>query len=428
MAEQMTMTARFCPRSLGRHPAGAALFTALALIAALAGPLARAIPAAAQTAPDPLVGQQWGLAQVRAQEAWAVSRGAGVVIAVVDSGVDLGHPDLASKLVPGFDFLTNTATPQDQSGHGTHVAAIAAAATDNGTGIAGTAPDARIMALRALDANNAGAAATIAKAVDYAVDHGAQVINLSLGRATTVSGSLAPLMTAVDRANTAGVVVVAAAGNDRTPTNPNPMCEPPASAPGVVCVAATDRREQHSGFSNLATKADSLALSAPGGSGVAGCGENVVSAVPRGTSASVGGCTVGGDYAEEAGTSQAAPFVSGVAALLRARGLSRTATIAALTSTARQPFTGQRGAYNATYGYGIVDAAAAVGLGLPGGRTGGGYLLTASDGGIFNFGNARFLGSTGAIRLNQPIVAAAVNPDGRGYLLTAADGGIFAFG
>ncbi|HUP69741.1 MAG TPA: S8 family serine peptidase [Acidimicrobiales bacterium] len=377
---------------------------------------------------DPLFSQQWGLAQVRVQPAWAVSRGAGIVIAVVDSGVDLGHPDLASKLVPGFDFVANTSTPQDLNGHGTHIAGVAAAATDNGSGIAGTAPDARIMPVRVLDERSVGTASNIAKGINFAVDQGAQIVNLSVAGRNISTTTLEPLRAAVSRANSFGVLVVASAGNDASEQLPSPICDEPASFAGVVCVAATDRREARSPYSNLPNKPDRIALSGPGGSGTSTCGENILSTVPRGTSINGAVCRYGGDYDDQVGTSQAAAFVSGIAALLMARGANRDDVIRTLTATSRQPGTGERGVFTPTFGYGIVDASAALGLPSFPIRTGEGYWLAASDGGIFSFGRARFHGSTGSTQLNQPIVDLAATPDGNGYWLVASDGGIFAFG
>lgn len=164
----------------------------------------------AEAAPpnDPLYSKQWGPQQVRAEQAWPRSRGAGVVIAIVDSGVDLDHPDLASKVLTGKTFLdcgkNGCGNGDWQSGpmqrrafdspHGTHVAGSAAAATGNGAGIAGVAPDASILPVKVLD-EDGGSFADIALGIRYAADRGAKVINLSLGappgiQALTLTGLL----------------------------------------------------------------------------------------------------------------------------------------------------------------------------------------------------------------------------------------------
>src|SRR6185436_12566786 len=129
----------------------------------------------------PLFSRQWALDQINAPEAWARgARGGGTTIAVVDTGVDLQHPDLSSKLVSGTDIIGGKNDcprgPQDENGHGTHVAGIAAAVTNNGIGVAGVAPDARIMPVRVLDADGNGFSEDIVKGIRYAADHGANVI------------------------------------------------------------------------------------------------------------------------------------------------------------------------------------------------------------------------------------------------------------
>jgi subtilisin family serine protease len=134
---------------------------------------------------DPLFARQWALDQVNAPEAWARgARGAGTTVAIVDTGVDLQHPDLSSKLVTGHDFVADNndcpAGPQDENGHGTHVAGIAAAVTNHGIGVAGVAPDAQIMPVRVLDADGSGSSEDVAAGITWAADHGAEVINLSL--------------------------------------------------------------------------------------------------------------------------------------------------------------------------------------------------------------------------------------------------------
>jgi thermitase len=144
---------------------------------------------------DPMAGLLWGLnntgqsiwgsrgtpdADIDAPEAWTVTRGAGVSVAVVDTGADLGHPDLAARLQPGYDFVANDANPTDANGHGTHVAGTIAAA-DNGSGVVGVAPDASIVPLRVLDADGSGFSSDVAAAFAWAGDHGIRVVNASLG-------------------------------------------------------------------------------------------------------------------------------------------------------------------------------------------------------------------------------------------------------
>src|SRR3954468_24868969 len=151
---------------------------------------------------DPLLNRQWGLTQIDAQGAW--NRGAlgqSATIAIVDTGVDLNHPDLAGKLLPGADFVSDeTCTPgaQDLNGHGTHVAGIAAASTNNGIGVAGTAPNAKILPVRVLDSSGSGTGDDIVKGIEWAADQGAQVINLSIGEGVDVVGSGLSISSPVD--------------------------------------------------------------------------------------------------------------------------------------------------------------------------------------------------------------------------------------
>src|SRR5438477_3022050 len=387
--------------------------------------------AGAPASNDPLRASQWGLEQVHAPEAWSTARGGGVVIAVVDTVLDTAQPDLAAKIVPGYDFVDNapitpgSAVVPPQEPHGTHIAGIAAAVTGNGTGVAGTAPDALLMPVRVLVQNAVGTSGVIAAGVTWAADHGARVINLSLAGPDVVSGPNDSLYAAIEHAAGLGDVVVAAAGNEALR-----ICDNPASDPAVVCVAGTDKHEALSPFSNFADKPDMLGLAAPAGSGNAACGENVLSTVPRGQSVNGTLCGYGPDYDELAGTSQATPFVAGVAALLYGQGRRRADVVRTLLTTGRQPGSGQRGVFDSAhgYGYGIVDAAAAVRTPVLPSLSGRGYRLVAGDGGIFSFGDAAFYGSTGNLRLNKPIVGMAPTPDGGGYWLVASDGGIFAFG
>ena len=318
---------------------------------------------------DPLRTQQWGLDQVRAEQAWPTSTGAGAVVAVVDTGVDFAHPDLGANLLQGATFTGCQGTSPCGNGdfrgpdgennadeHGTHVAGIVAAVTDNGIGVAGTAPDAKILPVKVLE-DGSGSFGEIADGIRWSADNGADVINLSLGglpglQALTLTGVESDVTDAIAYANERGVTVVAAAGNTATP-----LCNTPAFEPGAICVASTDRNEVKSWFSELPNKPDLKAVTAPGGAGLAFCEDDIVSTVPLGTGSA--GCGES-DYDYYAGTSMATPHVAGVAALLAAQGRTRENIEAALLDTARQPLTDVTGLYSPVYGWGIVDAAAAV--------------------------------------------------------------------
>ena len=342
----------------------------LLLVSVLALALAYAPTASAATAPnDTYWGQQWGPQQVRAPEAWSTSTGAGQVIAVVDSGVDLQHPDLVGKFVPGATFVGCAdngpcgdgdweSAPRASGApdaHGTHVAGIAAAVTNNGQGIAGVAPDARIMPVKVLGSEG-GTFEEIAAGIRWAADNGADVINMSLGampgaQAFEITGLETSATDAIDYANSKGVVVVAAAGNDSAS-----ICGSPSFNDGALCVTATDRLELHPYYSNFAVKPDLMTVAAPGGQGTF-CSEEIISTVPVGAEEY---CKGKAGYDNYAGTSMSTPHVAGVAALLTAQGRSNTNVYDVLMDTARKPGVGVRGVYDPVYGYGIVDAAAAV--------------------------------------------------------------------
>jgi thermitase len=269
---------------------------------------------------------------------------------VIDTGVLASHEDLQGRLLPGHDFVQNDDTPQDGNGHGTHVTGIVAADAGNGKGIEGVAPGAMILPIRVLDDSGSGTPAAAAKGVDYAVAHGADVINMSFGTdaiGTLVGGDDGGFTAAVQRALDKGVIVVAAAGNDTLP-----FCEQPAVTGPLLCVGAVDRSGVRSFFSSSGD------LMAPGGSDLGGSGEDILSTWND------------GKYNTLAGTSQATPHVSGVAALLVSlgvRGKKATDRILATASDAGVP------GPDDVYGAGILNARAAVaGLGGGGGGGGGG--------------------------------------------------------
>lgn len=277
---------------------------------------------------DPMQPQQWGLGAVQAPRAWESGDASSQVVAVVDTGVDLSHPDLSGALVPGFDELSGSAGGQDQNGHGTHIAGIIAAVAGNGVGGAGVALRAKIMPVRVLDATGSGSSSDVAAGVIWAVDHGATVVNLSLGSPTDD----AVLDQAIAYALQKRVPVVAAAGNEGQAGSP---IQYPAATPGVIAVAAVDSSNTRAPFSNTGSY---VALSAPG--------VGIVST------------WLGGGYSTASGTSMAAPFVSGAAAMVRAAAptLSADAVRNALMSTARD--LGPIGT-DPSYGAGLVDVAAA---------------------------------------------------------------------
>jgi subtilisin family serine protease len=338
----------------------AAIFSTMAAYPARsAGPLDECGPARAEIKErakgfpnDPLFEKQWNLHQIKAPEAWKLgAQGRGATIAVVDTGIDIAHPDLRSKFV--IPAALRCRDVADEQGHGTHVAGIAAASTDNGLGIAGVAPRAKLMPIR--DNMSPDRAVEIR----LAVDSGADVINMSwISIYVSPINPLTPdLIEALDYAWEKGVVLVGAAGNDRLP-----FCEHPAAHPKVLCVGATDNRGLPSHFTNHPNKVEGVSISAPGGVGFGGCNntEDIWSTLLPGSPFQSCGKYPG--YEPLNGTSMAAPHVAGVAALLRGLGFDNAETVDCMTGSAWNPITKQRGQSDPIYGFGIVDAEAAVEL------------------------------------------------------------------
>lgn len=262
--------------------------------------------------------QQWHLPRINANYAWSLCKGRDdFLVAVVDTGVDLQHPDLQNRLTPGISIVNqdNYSPPaggMDDNGHGSHVAGLIAAGTDNGVGVAGCAWNGKIIPIKVLNNSGEGTDADIAAGIVWAADAGARIINLSLGGPDDGSGPPSALQSAVDYAYAKGCLIVAAAGNsgDRT-------IYYPAALPHVLAVAATDPWDQWAGYSTYGPFVD---LAAPGG------------AAPEALSMETGilssywdsnsyitdltGGSEAGEYAITVGTSMAAAIASGAAQVL----------------------------------------------------------------------------------------------------------------
>lgn len=302
---------------------------------------------------DPYYKYQWHFDNavyggIQMEEAWDLlgapgNPGSGVTVAIVDTGIRKGT-DLANTcFVSGYDFVNNDSDPTDDNGHGTHVAGTVAQSTNNALGVAGVAFKSCLMPVKVLDARGSGTYANVATGIYFAVDHGARVINLSLGG----SADSSVLKDAVAYAYSKGVTVVAAAGNDGT----NTLAYPAAYDDYVIAVGATRYDETLAYYSNYGP---SLDLVAPGGDlNVDQNGDGYADGVLQQTFRKVGRKIYWGYYFFQ-GTSMAAPHVSAVAALLISKG---NATTPDEVRTALQETAEDLGApgRDDSYGWGLVD-------------------------------------------------------------------------
>lgn len=297
----------------------------------------------------------------------AGNRGAGVKIAILDTGIDYTHPDLNDNYAGGFDFVNGDPDPMDDHGHGTHVAGIAGA-EDNGTGVVGVAPKARLYALKVLDGSGSGFSSDVIAALQWCVNNHIQVTNNSYGE--LVVPEVITLQAAFDNSAAAGILHVAAAGNSGNNLGTGDNVVFPARYESVIAVAATDWNNARASFSSTGPDVE---LAAPG--------------------VSVTSTMRGGAYGPQGGTSMASPHVAGTAALIIASGVSGpNAVRQRLQETADDLSLPGR---DPQYGYGLVDADGAV-LGESGGSGGGSSAFLLWNGetgeeqnGPFYFGSAK---------------------------------------
>jgi subtilisin family serine protease len=298
---------------------------------------------------DQYSANQWSLTKTTFTTAWAKTRGKNVTVAVIDTGVDANHPDLAGQLVPGKAFLSFTANgvalnPRvDSCGHGTHVAGTIAAVRGNGVGVTGVAPEVKIMPIKVLDKllDCGGYSSDVAAGITWAANNGARVINLSLGG--TTRDQVQDI--AITYARSKGVTVVAAAGNSGNCTvgGTNPTSYPGASA-GVIGVAAVNQSLTRACFSNRGSYVD---LSAPGVS--------ILATYP--TAKTPAGYA---PYMYMDGTSMAAPHVAAAAALILSRWPTCTPDRVQNRLQVNAKHLGSGTGRNSEYGYGLIDPAKSV--------------------------------------------------------------------
>jgi thermitase len=285
---------------------------------------------------DPSFAQEWGLTKIQAPQAWDVAQGNGVPIAILDSGIDQSHPDLAAKIVANMNYSTSN-TVDDLYGHGTHLAGIAAAITNNGLGIAGVGYNCTLMNVKVAEDNNgATRASALAAGIMGAADSGAKVICMSLGSPQSSN----TVQDAVSYAWNAGVVLVASAGNSNSTA-----ANFPAAYPECISVAATDPSDQREVQGNFGSTFGSWV-------DVAAPGLNILSTLPTHPT------PLGQNYGALSGTSQSAAFVAGLAGLVWSTpfGTSNAAVRARIEATCdRIPGTGT------LWASGRINAARAVG-------------------------------------------------------------------
>ena len=286
---------------------------------------------------DPYYSYQWHMKNLNVEEAWKTTMGKGVVVAVVDTGVSVGE-DGFHKMVDGYDFVDDDTSPEDGNMHGTHVAGTIAQKANNGIGVVGVAPEATIMPIRVLGNDGGGSNTWVANGIIWAVDHGANIINLSLGSAQNSE----VVADACAYAYEHGVTVIAATGNDGFVD----YIGYPAALPTTIAVGSVDANNTVAFYSNQGQEID---LVAPGGdTSVDSDGDGAKDGVVQET-IDQGSFS----YLFLQGTSMATPHVSGVAALLYAQGATRPDQIREILVSTSDDL-GAKG-WDTVYGNGAVN-------------------------------------------------------------------------
>ncbi|MBD2593058.1 peptidase S8 [Nostoc spongiaeforme FACHB-130] len=288
---------------------------------------------------DPYYSKQWNLHKIGIEGAWTETKGSGITVAVIDTGVTQVRDLKETKFVKGYDFVNDREQATDDNGHGTHVAGTVAQATNNQYGVAGVAYQASLMPLKVLNEYGGGTVADIAEAIKFAADKGADVINMSLG-----GGGESQLMKdAIDYAHRKGVVIIAAAGNESANG-----ASYPARYPYVIGVSAFGPEGEKADYSNYGAGVD---ISAPGGSDTGKILQETIN--ENGES----------EFLGLQGTSMAAPHVAGVAALIKAKGIENPDDILKVLKQSARVIQDDGLNY---YGAGQLNAEAAVKLATQG--------------------------------------------------------------
>lgn len=277
---------------------------------------------------DTLFNKQWGLEKIQAPKAWDISQGGYGSIAIIDTGITPSQADLSGSVQTGFNFVNDTSDTNDDNGHGTHVAGIVSASSNNGMGVASIGFKGSLLPVKVLDNTGAGTYGDVASGLIFAADKNVKILNLSLGG----SSSSRTLQDAVKYAQNKGAVIVAAAGNN---SNDSPVY--PAAYPGVIAVSASTQDDTLASFSSYGSH---VYVAAPG--------VGIVSTYNS------------GGYATLSGTSMATPAVSGLIGLALSKGTTSVSTVVSdlrVTSDKVGPYPYDANGWNQYFGYGRINAA-----------------------------------------------------------------------